>query len=63
MPDWFKKAELIANMAIVKNNIIWIKENEKLVLYVPFKLRQKLMYAVHEDLLTGHDGVKNAKKD
>jgi hypothetical protein len=55
--DWFK-AEFIANMAIIKN----IKKNDKLPLYMPFKLRQKLMYAVHGDLLTGHDKVKKCKE-
>ncbi len=57
MPEWFKKEEFITNMVIVKNNIIWIKKNDKLLLYMPFKLRQELLYAVHVDLLTGHDGV------
>ena len=62
MPEWYKKAETIANMAIVKNNIIWIKKNAKLLLYVPFELRQRLLYAVHGDLMTGHDGVAKCKE-
>ena len=40
MPEWYKKAEHIANMAVIKNNIIWIKKNDKLLLYVTFKLRR-----------------------
>jgi hypothetical protein len=32
-------------------------------LYVPFALRQKLLFAPQEGLLTGHNGVENAKKD
>ncbi len=63
MPEWFKKAEFITNMAIVKNNIIWINKNNKLLLYVPFKLRQKLLYAANGDLLTRHDGVKNTSNE
>jgi hypothetical protein len=34
------------------------KKDDKLFLYVLFVLRQKLLYAVHGDLLTGHDGVQ-----
>ena len=62
MPEWYKKAEHIANMSVLKNNIIWIRKNDKLLLYVPFKLRQKLLYAVHGDLLTGHNGVQKCKE-
>jgi hypothetical protein len=47
MPEWFKKAEYIANMAVVKNNIIWIKKDDKLLLYIPFKLRQMLLFATY----------------
>ena len=47
MPEWYKKVEHIANMSLMKNNIIWIKRNDNLLLYVPFNLRQKLLYALH----------------
>ena len=57
MPEWYKKAENIANMAVVKKNIIWIKKNGKLLLYLPFELRQCLLFEVHADLMTGHDGA------
>jgi hypothetical protein len=49
-------------MAVVKINIILIRKNDRLLLYVPLKLRQKLLYAGHKDLLTGHDGVKKCKE-
>jgi hypothetical protein len=47
-------------MAVMKNNIIWIKKKNKLLLYVQFKLRQRLLFAVCGDLLTEYDGVQNA---
>jgi hypothetical protein len=66
MREWFKKAEHIptmATMATVKNNIIWIKKYDKLLLYVPSALRQRLLFVAHGDLLIGNNGVKNTKKD
>jgi hypothetical protein len=63
MPEWFKKAEHLTTMATVENNIIWIKEMKKLLLYLPFTLRQKLLFAAHGGLLTGHNSVKNAQKN
>ena len=42
MTDWYRTAESIANMATIKNNLIWIKKNGKLLLYVPFEIRQQL---------------------
>ena len=62
MPDWYKKAEALANMAIMKNTIIWIIKDEKHLLYVPFASRQNLLYAVHGDLLTGHDEVQKCRE-
>jgi hypothetical protein len=62
MPEWFKKAEFLANMAVVKNSNIWIKKDDTLLLYVPFKIRQRLLFVVHEDLLLGRDGVKKCKQ-
>jgi hypothetical protein len=44
LPDWYKKAEYLANLAVLKSNIIWIKK--------------RLLYAVHCDLVTGHVGVQ-----
>ncbi len=41
MPDWFKKVEFLTNMAVVKNNIIWIKKNDELLLYVLKKTCKK----------------------
>jgi hypothetical protein len=38
MPDWYKKAKSISNMAVLKNNVIWIKRNDKLLLYVNFEI-------------------------
>jgi hypothetical protein len=58
MPDWYKKAELLANMVVVKNKIIWIKKNDKLLLYIPFEL----LFAISRDLLTGHDGLNKCKE-
>jgi hypothetical protein len=52
MPDWFKKAQKIANMAIMKNNITWMKENDKL----------KLQCSVHGYLFSGHERVKKFKE-
>jgi hypothetical protein len=40
-------------MATDEKNIIWIEKNDRLLLYVSFSLRQKLLFAAHEDLLTG----------
>ncbi len=61
MPDWYKK-QRIRKIAVIRNNIMWIKKNGKLMLHVPFELRQKPIYTVHEDLLTGHDGVQKCKE-
>jgi hypothetical protein len=35
MPDWYRKAEHLAKMAIVRNNVIWIKEDGKKMIYLP----------------------------
>jgi hypothetical protein len=45
-------------MAALKNKIIWIKKNNKLILGIPFELRPQLLFAVHGDLLNGQDGIK-----
>jgi hypothetical protein len=29
MPEWYKKAEHLAEMAVVRNNVIWIKKDGK----------------------------------
>jgi hypothetical protein len=62
MLDWFKKVEILASMAIVKNNIISIEKSDKLLLYVPFEIRQRLLFVVHGDLLMGHSWVKKFKE-
>ena len=38
MPIWYKKAEELAKIAVIRNNILWIKQNGKLVIYVPYSL-------------------------
>jgi hypothetical protein len=35
MPHWYKKAEHLANLAMVRNNVIWIKKDGKKMIYVP----------------------------
>ncbi len=62
MPEWYKKAEYLAGMAIIRNNVIWIKKDGKRMIYVPYEKRKELMFAAHGDLLTGHDGVQKCKE-
>ncbi len=62
MPDWYKKAENLGKMAIIRNNVIWIKEDSKRMIYVPYARRKELLFAAHGDLLTGHDGVQKCKE-
>jgi hypothetical protein len=38
MPDWYRKAKFIVNMVVLKNNVKWIKKNDKLLLFAPFQL-------------------------
>jgi hypothetical protein len=45
-----------------RNNIIWMKKNDKQLIYVPFELRKNYLFAVQGELLTGHDGVKKCKE-
>ena len=42
MPIWYKTAEELAKEAMVRNNILWIRKNDKLVIYVPYSLRLEL---------------------
>jgi hypothetical protein len=62
MPEWYKKAENLAKMAILRNNVIWIKKDGKRMIYVPYSTRKDLLFAVHRDLLTGHDGFQKCKE-
>ncbi len=62
MLEWYKKAEKLANMAVLRNNVIWIKKEGKRMIYVPYARRRDLLFAVHGDLLTGHDGVQKCKE-
>jgi hypothetical protein len=62
MPDWHRKAENIAKMAVLTNNVIWIKKEGKRMIYVPYAMRKILLFSVHGDLLTGHDGVQKCKE-
>ena len=62
MPIWYKNAEELAKEAMVRNNILWIRKNDKLVIYVPYSLRLELMTFMHGDLMLGHDGVKKYKE-
>ena len=57
-PIWNKKAEGLAKEAFIRNNILWIKKNGKLVIYIPYSLRHKLMKSAQSDLMVGHDGVR-----
>ena len=63
-PPWYKRADHLAEHAILENGLIWILENNtpKKLLYVPFAIRQDLLYSAHGDLLTGHDGVEKTKQ-
>jgi hypothetical protein len=58
--DWYKKAKFLTNMVVLKKHHL-DQENDKLLLYVRFELRQKLLMAAHVDL-TGHGGVKKCKE-
>jgi hypothetical protein len=62
MPEWYKKAENIAKMAVLRNNVICIKKDGKRMIYVPYAMRKNLLFAVHGDLLTGHNGVKKCRE-
>ncbi len=62
MLEWYKKAENLAKIAILRNNVIWIKKDGKRLIYVPYAMRKTLLFAVHGDLLTGHDGVQKCKQ-
>jgi hypothetical protein len=39
-----------------------MKKTHKLLLYVPFTHRQRLLFVVHGDLLTEHGGVKKCNE-
>jgi hypothetical protein len=39
---WYKKAEFIANMAVLENNMIWINRNDKVFKYMPFEISTKI---------------------
>jgi hypothetical protein len=60
MPDWYKKAEVFGKHGSHQKNNVWIKKNDKHLIYVLFALRQRLLSVVH--LLTGQDGVKKYKE-
>jgi hypothetical protein len=62
MPEWYRKAENLGKMAIVRNNVIWIKKDGKKMIYVPYARRKELLFAAHGDLLTGHDGVQKCRE-
>jgi hypothetical protein len=62
MHEWYKKAENLAKMAILRNNVIWINKYGKRMISVPYFIRKDLLFAVHGDLLTGHDGVQKCKE-
>jgi hypothetical protein len=47
----------MAQVAEVKNKVIWAKKDDRWLLYEPFSLQKDLLYLAHGDLLTGHDGV------
>ena len=55
MPIWYKKAEELAKIAVLRNNILWIKTKSNLVIYVPYSLCHELMTSAHGDLMVGHD--------
>jgi hypothetical protein len=62
MLEWYKKAENLAKMAVLRKNVIWIKKDGKRMIYVPYTMRRDLLFAVYGDLLTGHDGVQKCKE-
>jgi hypothetical protein len=62
MPEWYRKAENLGKMAVIRNNVIWIKKDGKRMIYVQNTRRKELLFAVHGDLLTGHDGVQKYKE-
>ena len=43
MPIWYKKAEELAKEAAMRNNILWIKKNGRLVIYMPHSLSHELI--------------------
>jgi hypothetical protein len=38
------------------------QENDQLLFYILFELRQQVLLAIHVDLLAGHDGDKKCKE-
>jgi hypothetical protein len=63
MPEWYRKAENIAKMAIIRNNVNWIKKDGKRMIYVPYAMRNSLLFSVQGDLQQGTTAFRNAKKD
>ena len=51
MPIWYKKAEELAKTAVIRNNILWIKTKDSLVIYVPYSLRHELMTSAREAMV------------
>ena len=62
IPIWYKNCEELSKDAVIRNNILWIRKNGNLVLYVPFVYKQELMTSADSDLMVGHDGVKKCKE-
>ena len=60
MPIWYKKAEELAKEASIRNNILWIKKNGKLVIFVPYSLRHELMTSAHGEYRNAKRGSLNA---
>jgi hypothetical protein len=46
VPEWYKKAEHLAEMAIMRKNDIWIKKDGKKMIYVPYAKRRELLLAI-----------------
>ena len=62
IPIWYKKAEELSKEATLRYNILWIKKNGRLVIYVPNSLRHELMTSARGDLMVGHDGMKKCEE-
>jgi hypothetical protein len=49
LPDWYKKVESIVINAELRNNVIWVKSNDRCLPYFPSSLRKDFLYSAQGD--------------
>ena len=61
MAIWYKKVEELAKEAVIRNNIFWIRRNNKFSAVRAIHLQTEI-HDWHGDLMVGHDCVKKCKE-